>query len=609
MKQLATLIAFQLLVYSLTAQQSFFSVIVPPAEMTAAKTLPVGLLQNYSTTTYFKQADFSPAQKFTMKLDASTIIDVTEDKWYTYTNGAISFTGKINNAANSSVVLSKYKNRWHGMITDDNLHKYIIQQTEDEIFAVSKLEELSYIQQDKKDDFIAPPPTSSLNYNVCDAANPCTVPGVVIDIMVCYTPAAATAFGGVATTVSSITTAVTNMNVANSNSGVGGNISFNLVHTYQVTYTESGTTSTDLSRLRTNGDGIMDDVHTERNLHLADLVSLIVASPTNTCGVGYLNTSATNYSASNGFNVTVYNCVVGNYSMSHELGHNMGLQHDWYVSTSTLPCAHHHGYVNQAVIPSGLPTTARWRTILAYNDQCSANGFTCSRLNYWSNPNVLRSGSPMGIDLPSPNPAYEVYGINRFACVVSAFLGANILPLNLSNVVVNYNDSKLTVNWNTENELNVAYFEIQTAEKTPQNFIARRTVPAKNSATAFYSETINWSSKEGFYVRIKYTDKDGRYKFSDVFYIKSPNGEDLPKLQSSIISSSITLWLQNKKNTDYNIQLFAADGKAIQAFVYNAMPGTSAKTINTANLTAGVYFVKVSHNGQVQLLKCYKAAD
>lgn len=609
MKQLFTLAVMQCIACILVAQQSFFSAIVTPAEMTPAKNLPAGLLQNYSATTYFKQTGFNPVQKFSMRLDASKTIDVTEDKWYTYTNGAISFTGKITDEANSSVVLSKYQNRWHGMITDENLHKYIIQQTDDETFAVSKLEELTYIQQDNKDDFVAPPPTSSLNYNVCDAANPCTVPGVVIDIMVCYTPAAATAYGGVAATVSSITTAVTNMNVANSNSAVGSNISFNLMHTYQVTYTESGTTSTDLSRLRTNGDGIMDDVHTQRNLYLADLVSLIVASPTTTCGIGYLNTSATNYAANNGFNVTVYNCVVGNYSMSHELGHNMGLRHDWYVDASTTPCAHHHGYVNQAVIPSGLPTTARWRTILAYNDQCAANGFTCSRLNYWSNPNVLRSGTPMGIDLAGPNPAYEVYGINRFACVVSAFLGANILPLNLSNVAVNYNDGKLTVNWNTENETDVAYFEIQTAEKIPQNFTARRTVPAKNSAAAFYSETVYWHTSQGFYVRLKYVDKDGRYKYSEIFYIKSANDDGLPKLQSTIVNSSITLWLHNKNTTAYNIQLLAADGKAIEAFVYNAMPGTSAKTIHIADLAAGVYFVKVSHNGEVQLLKCYKGAN
>jgi peptidyl-Asp metalloendopeptidase len=609
MRKIFTLLLLQFFVCVSWSQNIFFSTTISAAGITPAKAVPTGLLQNYSATVYFKELNFAPSQKFMMKLDAAKAIEVNQDKWYSYTNGAISYTGKINDDPNSSVVLSKYQNRWHGMITDQHLQKYVLQQTDDETFAISKVEELTFIQQDSKDDYVLPAPLgTTANYNVCDAANPCTVNGVVIDIMVAYTPAAATAYGGVANTVSSITTAVTNMNVANTNSGVNSNISFNLVHTYQVTYTESGATSTDLTRLRTNGDGIMDDVHTQRNLYSADLVSLIVASPTNTCGIGYLNSNPTNYSANNGFNVTVYNCVVSNFSMSHELGHNMGLHHDWHVSSSTTPCEHHHGYVNQAVIPSGLPTTARWRTILAYNDQCSANGFTCSRLNFWSNPNVLRGGSPMGINIGNPNPAFEIYGINRFACVVSAFLGANVLPLDLKNVAANYSNAKLTVNWNTENEINVQYFEIEIASKIPQYFIAKTKVTAKNSTAAFYSEAINYNSTEDFYVRLKCIDKDGRFKYSDIVYVKMKQ-DGIPGLQTTVISSNLSVTLHNKATANYNIQLLTADGKLLQSQRFTALAGHSVKTITTAGLPAGLYFVKVQYDGETHLLKCYKVGE
>jgi hypothetical protein len=79
--------------------------------------------------------------------------------------------------------------------------------------------------------------------------------------------------------------------------------------------------------------------------------------------------------------------MTGNYTFAHEMGHNMGANHDTYVELSNLPYPYAHGYVY---------TPDRWRTIMAYNDQCVALGFNCNRLNYWSNPNINYGGVPMG---------------------------------------------------------------------------------------------------------------------------------------------------------------------------------------------------------------------
>ena len=46
-----------------------------------------------------------------------------------------------------------------------------------------------------------------------------------------------------------------------------------------------------------------------------------------------------------------------------------------------------HGYVN---------TSGRWRTVMAYGDQCGALGFNCARLLYWANPTRIA---------PAPYPA------------------------------------------------------------------------------------------------------------------------------------------------------------------------------------------------------------
>src|SRR5687768_13861681 len=302
----------------------------------------------------------------------------------------------------------------------------MIDQVASNIFAISLSNESVFTDREKGPDFIEVSGESQPNAavtSICDLSSPC--PGSsLIDMMVVYTQQAENNWGGAANTVANITQAVTNMNASMTNSGIN-NVTFRLVHTAKVTYTESGNFSTDLSRLAGTSDGYMDNVHSLRDQYGADLVSLVIGSPTSSCGIGYLNTNSTSYSSGSAFNVSLYSCVVGNFTMAHECGHNMGLRHDWYVDGSTTPCSHHHGYVNQAAIAQGTssPSSSRWRTIMAYNDQCAGGGFNCTRINHWSNPGLTYNGDPMGRAPGNTEASDESYAFYRIACLVAAFRG------------------------------------------------------------------------------------------------------------------------------------------------------------------------------------------
>lgn len=237
--------------------------------------------------------------------------------------------------------------------------------------------------------------------------------GDIIDVMVVYTPAARTAAGGTTAMNSLIQLAVDETNQSYVNSGI--NQRLRLVHREEVSYTESGTmcgTSTgDLERLTGTSDGYMDNVHALRNTYGADFVSLIIET-SNPCGCGWLMTNVSTGFAPNAFNVVARTCATGYYSFGHELGHNMGARHDWYVDTGTTPYPYSHGYVY---------TPNKWRTIMAYNDKCANLGFSCTRLQYWSNPDVLYSGVPMGVPESSPNPADNRKTLNNTASTVANF--------------------------------------------------------------------------------------------------------------------------------------------------------------------------------------------
>ncbi|UXI69283.1 zinc-dependent metalloprotease [Tahibacter amnicola] len=195
----------------------------------------------------------------------------------------------------------------------------------------------------------------------------------VIRVLVNYTARAASASGDIN---SLINLAITESNRGYTNSDVF--ITLQLAGKAQVSYTESGNWSTDLSRYRGTSDGYMDSIHSTRNSTAADVGVLIIDNDS-ACGLA----SAIGASASTAFAAVHWDCATGYYSFAHEIGHLQSARHDPANDPTNTPYAYGHGYQ----YPTG-----RWRTIMAYN--CSS--VNCTRLNFWSNPNKTYGGVPMG---------------------------------------------------------------------------------------------------------------------------------------------------------------------------------------------------------------------
>jgi hypothetical protein len=257
--------------------------------------------------------------------------------------------------------------------------------------------------------------TAPANRVAADAIGTNDAPGTW-DVLIAYTTNLRNAYGSVAAVETLIANAVAATNTSYANSSVTSRM--RLAGTMEVTYADtSNGFSQALSHLRGTSDGNMDEVHAQRNTVGADAVSLLILGATdNACGIGYVMSTPSANFATNAFNVTRYDCAVGNLSFAHEFGHNFGLQHDRLNSGGgTGSYTYAFGYQN----PNGL-----FRDVMAYANGCPGN---CPRIQYFSNPDVLYNGNPTGVNYLASDSADNARALNNNANYIANWRQAPVV--------------------------------------------------------------------------------------------------------------------------------------------------------------------------------------
>ena len=288
-------------------------------------------------------------------------------------NGQLLWRGSLEGVQHSSVLFTMRDGLMAGLI-EANHHRYRVLSHPDGTYTIEELDR-NWEWAEGEPIRIDLPPSSPPNRAVNDD-------GTVIDILVAYTDGARRHHGSTSAMLNAINLAIADANQIYQNSQI--NTRLNLVHTVEVDYNASSSMGNDLGRIQKTSDGVMDSLHTLRDTHNADLVHLIVEeADRGLCGIAYLMSSLSAGFEKWAFGVTRTDCLIGSYTLAHEVGHNMGSEHDPDHAQGTPLTSYSYGYWE----PSD-----NWRTVMAYN--CPSR---CPQIPHFSNPDVHYDGHTTGV--------------------------------------------------------------------------------------------------------------------------------------------------------------------------------------------------------------------
>ncbi len=179
----------------------------------------------------------------------------------------------------------------------------------------------------------------------------------------------------------------------------------------------------------------------------------------------------------------------------------------------------------------------------------------------------------------------------------------NPLPIELLSFTANYNGSNaVDLKWETASETNNDYFTIERSADAVHFTEISKTNGAGNS-----SQRINYSSKDlsplsGIsYYRLKQTDFNGKYKYSNVVSVNITNNNsfEIINTYSASPESGLEVTVNCSGNCEISFDLYDITGKRVYSSQQNMSENYSKIIVPTYLFSKGMYLLKAFNGSAI----------
>jgi hypothetical protein len=179
----------------------------------------------------------------------------------------------------------------------------------------------------------------------------------------------------------------------------------------------------------------------------------------------------------------------------------------------------------------------------------------------------------------------------------------NPLPVELTTFTVKLVQKTSVVKWTTASEINNNFFTVERS-KNGIDFsslmnVNSRAVNGNSTLPLYYDAKDNAPYAGVSYYRLKQTDFDGRYSYSNVVAINNIEEGTLSVYPNPVKDEVNVLVPEISLTGNARLEIYDVAGKQIRAQAENLSEGITELHFNTSDLSSGVYFISLKTDTQI----------
>jgi len=237
----------------------------------------------------------------------------------------------------------------------------------------------------------------------------------------------------------------------------------------------------------------------------------------------------------------------------------------------------------------------------SFNILTANSGF----INNVTNSNMGTNGVFAGPSPSGSNVTLQKTGTGDCATDDRDWRNTAVLPLNSINLTASFTYPVATIKWAVTGETDINYYDVELSYNGV-DFTSVAKVTAFNMGQYTYTNNINVSVSDVYYVRLKVVNKSGQSLYSKTILIKGRSIATLT-VTPNPFHSSLQVNIKSEKSQRIFVSLYSTEGKKQYANGFDVLKGDNQLLLPSLDyLSARIYYVRVSTGDNVLTQKVVK---